>query len=99
MLDAVLQWLRPDQLAGHFHDTYRRALDNIAVCLDYGLHTFDASVGGLGGCPFAPGAQGNVATEAVIELLHRLGFSTGVDVEKLGQAAAFARSLRSEDAA
>lgn len=99
MLDAVLQRLQPDQLAGHFHDTYHRALNNIAVCLDYGLRTFDASVGGLGGCPFAPGARGNVATEELIELLHALGFSTGIDVEKLGRAAAFARSLRSEDAA
>jgi hydroxymethylglutaryl-CoA lyase len=99
MLEAVLQRLQPLQLAGHFHDTYHHALDNIAVCIDYGLRTFDASVGGLGGCPFAPGAKGNVATEDVIELLHGLGFSTGVDVGKLARVAAFARTLRSEAAA
>lgn len=97
MLDAVLQALGPTQLAGHFHDTRHRALDNIEVCLEHGLRTFDASVGGLGGCPYAPGAQGNVATEEVVALLHALGFSTGIDVEKLGQAAIFARTMRSEE--
>jgi hydroxymethylglutaryl-CoA lyase len=85
------------QLAGHFHDTCHRALDNIAVCLEHGLRTFDASVGGLGGCPFAPGAKGNVATEDVIARLRALGFSTGIDETKLEQAAAFARTLRSEE--
>lgn len=99
MLAAVLQIAQPDQLAGHFHDTYERALDNIAVCLEHGLRTFDASVGGLGGCPFAPGAQGNVATEDVTELLDGLGFSTGIDMVKLAQTAVFARTLRSEAAA
>ena len=97
MLDAVLVAVPARQLAGHFHDTRHRALDNIAVCLDYGLRTFDASVGGLGGCPVAPGARGNVASEEVIALLHTLGFSTGIDVEKLGRAARFARTLRSEE--
>ena len=97
MLDAVLVAVPARQLAGHFHDTRHRALDNIAVCLDYGLRTFDASVGGLGGCPFAPGARGNVATEDVVALLHTLGLSTGLDVEKLEQTAVFARTLRSEE--
>lgn len=99
MLDAALQALQPGQLAGHFHDTRHQALDNIEVCLDYGLRTFDASVGGLGGCPYAPGARGNVATEEVIAMLHRLGFSTGIDVGKLAQAAMFARTLHSEERA
>jgi hydroxymethylglutaryl-CoA lyase len=97
MLEAVLAAVPAPQLAGHFHDTRHRALDNIAVCLDYGLRTFDASVGGLGGCPYAPGAKGNVATEEVIALLRTLGFSTGIDEKKLEQAAAFARTLRSEE--
>lgn len=97
MLEAVLAVVPARHLAGHFHDTRHRALDNIAVCLDHGLRTFDAAVGGLGGCPFAPGAEGNVATEAVIARLRALGFSTGIDEQKLAHAAAFARTLRSEE--
>lgn len=97
MLEAVLTVVPAQQLAGHFHDTRHRALDNIAVCLDRGLRTFDTSVGGLGGCPFAPGTKGNVATEDVITRLRALGFSTGIDEQKLQQAAAFARTLRSEE--
>lgn len=97
MLEAVLAVVPARHLAGHFHDTRHRALDNIAVCLDRGLRTFDAAVGGLGGCPFAPGAEGNVATEAVIARLRALGFSTGIDEQKLAHAAAFARTLRSEE--
>lgn len=94
MLDAVLAIASATQLAGHFHDTSGRALDNIAVCLDLGLTTFDSSVGGLGGCPFAPGASGNVATEAVVEMLEGRGFKTGLDIPKLLVAARFARTLR-----
>lgn len=97
MLEAVLAVVPAQQLAGHFHDTRHCALDNIAVCLEHGLRTFDASVGGLGGCPFAPGAKGNVATEDVIARLRALGFSTGIDEQKLQQAAAFAMTLRSEE--
>ena len=93
MLDAVLKEVDADKLAGHFHDTNGQALANIEVALEHGLRVFDASVGGLGGCPYAPGAAGNVATEAVVELLEAKGFSTGVDREKLDAAAAFARSL------
>jgi hydroxymethylglutaryl-CoA lyase len=85
------------QLAGHFHDTRGRALDNIAVCLEHGLRTFDAAVGGLGGCPYAPGTKGNVATEAVLSLMTEKGFTTGVDRAKLEAAAEFARSLRTKD--
>jgi hydroxymethylglutaryl-CoA lyase len=64
---------------GHFHDTYGRAIANIGVCLDLGIRSFDASVAGIGGCPFAPGATGNVATEDVLALMERRGFGTGVD--------------------
>ncbi|QDL91326.1 hydroxymethylglutaryl-CoA lyase [Paroceanicella profunda] len=98
MLDAVLAVLPAERLAGHYHDTKGRALDNIRVSLERGLRVFDAAVGGLGGCPYAPGARGNVATEAVQGLMESLGFDTGLDVEGLERAAAFARSLRSEEA-
>ena len=95
MLDAVLAEVPSDMLAGHFHDTAGLALGNIEVALDKGVRIFDASVGGLGGCPYAPGAAGNVATESVARHLHALGFETGLDLEALDNAAAFARSLRS----
>lgn len=94
MLDAVLAVAPAAQFAGHFHDTRGRALDNIAVCLDRGITTLDASAGGLGGCPFAPGASGNVATEAVVTMLQDRGFETGLDLARLAVAASFARSLR-----
>jgi hydroxymethylglutaryl-CoA lyase len=94
MLDAVLAGVPAGSLAGHFHDTQGRALDNIAISLDRGVRVFDSSVGGLGGCPFAPGAEGNVATEAVAAMLEVAGFETGLDLDRLAQAAAFAQSLR-----
>ncbi len=94
MLDAVMQVVPAEALAGHFHDTGGRALDNIAVSLEAGLRSFDAAAGGLGGCPYAPGAPGNVATEAVVAMLHEAGYATGVDVEKLALAADMARGLR-----
>lgn len=94
MLDMVLGSVPASQLAGHYHDTGGRALDNIHVSLDRGLRTFDASAGGLGGCPYAPGAKGNVATEAVVELVESLGFQTGIDRQRLAEAALFARTLR-----
>jgi hydroxymethylglutaryl-CoA lyase len=71
------------QLALHFHDTYGTALANIVQGLNMGIRTFDSSVGGLGGCPYAPGASGNVATEDVVYLLHAMGFQTGVSLELL----------------
>ena len=95
MLDAVLSVLPTDKLAGHYHDTRGTALRNIATSLDKGLRIFDASVGGLGGCPYAPGAKGNVATEAVVAFLHSEGFATGLDPDRLAEAARFAQSLRS----
>lgn len=94
MLAAVLERIPANRLAGHFHDTSGRALENIAVALDRGLRVFDASAGGLGGCPYAPGAAGNVDTLAVNAFVTAKGFSTGLDVAKLEQAAAFARTLR-----
>lgn len=94
MLDAVLWVANPDQLAGHYHDTQARALANIEVSLEKGLRVFDAAVGGLGGCPYAPGAKGNVATEKVDALLRGLGFETGTDQGRLLAAAKFAQSLR-----
>lgn len=95
MLDAVLQRLPASKLAGHFHDTGGLALLNIDVALQAGLRVFDASIGGLGGCPYAPGAAGNVATEAVAAHLAGLGFETGLDLDALAAAAQFARTLRS----
>lgn len=94
MLEAVLAAVPAAKLAGHFHDTHGRALDNVSVCLDRGLRVFDSSTGGLGGCPFAPGAKGNVDTLAVARLLERRGFVTGLDESRLKTAAAFAQSLR-----
>src|SRR6202000_2819372 len=77
------------ETSGHFHDTYGQALSNIHECLQMGIHTFDASVSGLGGCPYAKGATGNVATEDVVYLLHGLGIKTGIDLDKLVDAGAF----------
>lgn len=94
MLDAVLARMPADKLAGHFHDTSGRALDNVAVCLERGLRVFDASIGGLGGCPFAPGAAGNVATEGLALMLEERGFETGLDRKRLAETAGFAKELR-----
>jgi hydroxymethylglutaryl-CoA lyase len=71
------------RLAGHFHDTYGQAVTNVYAALECGVATFDASVAGLGGCPYAKGATGNVATEDVLYLLDGLGVETGVDIDKL----------------
>jgi len=77
------------EVSGHFHDTYGQALANIYACLELGVHTFDASVAGLGGCPYAKGASGNVATEDVVFMLHGLGITTGIDLDALVDAGAF----------
>ncbi len=94
MLAEVLDVLPPERLAGHFHDTGGRALDNIEAALARGLRVFDAAVGGLGGCPYAPGAAGNVATEAVAERLSALGYHHGLDTRVIAKAAAMARAMR-----
>lgn len=83
VLLRCLQEARADQLAMHFHDTYGQALANILAGLQLGLSTIDASVAGLGGCPYAQGASGNVATEDVVFMLHGLGMETGVDLSRL----------------
>ena len=94
MLSAVKDVVPVDILAGHFHDTGGHALDNIDVSLDLGLRVFDAAVGGLGGCPYAPGAAGNVATEAVDAHLKARGFETNLDAKAIEQAAIMARAMR-----
>lgn len=86
LIDTVAQRVPRRQLAGHFHDTYGQAVANIYACLLEGVQVFDSSVAGLGGCPYAPGASGNVATEDVLYLLHGLGISTGVDLDRVVQA-------------
>jgi hydroxymethylglutaryl-CoA lyase len=83
MIDACATRVPLAKLAGHYHDTYGQALANIYASLESGLRTFDASVAGLGGCPYAAGASGNVATEDVVYLLHGMGYATGVDLAKL----------------
>ncbi len=83
LLRVLLARFNPDQLAVHCHDTYGQALSNILIALQHGIHTIDASVAGLGGCPYAPGASGNVATEDVIYMLHGMGIATGIDLELL----------------
>jgi hydroxymethylglutaryl-CoA lyase len=94
MLDAVCNTVPVASLAGHFHDTSGRALNNIEVAIEKGLRVFDAAIGGLGGCPFAPGAAGNVATEVVDAFARHHGFSTGLDHDVLAKAADLARSMR-----
>lgn len=83
MLNAVVGRLELSQLAVHFHDTYGQALANILASLQLGVAVVDSSVAGLGGCPYAPGAAGNVATEDVVYMLSGMGIETGVDLEKL----------------
>ena len=94
MLLAVRDVVPVGRLAGHYHDTGGRALDNIDASLALGVRVFDAAVGGLGGCPYAPGASGNVATEAVATHLARLGYETGLDLDVIAQAAEMARQMR-----
>ncbi|ADU13694.1 hydroxymethylglutaryl-CoA lyase [Asticcacaulis excentricus] len=89
LLEVVLKRVEATKLAVHFHDTWGQALANILVSLDYGIATIDASVGGLGGCPYAPGASGNVATEDVLYMLNGLSIETGVDLEKVIDTAWF----------
>ena len=83
MIEACAKRVPLDKLAGHYHDTYGQALANIYASLEMGVGTFDASVAGLGGCPYAAGASGNVATEDVVYMLNGLGMRTGVDLERL----------------
>jgi hydroxymethylglutaryl-CoA lyase len=88
-MEAALAVYPLAEVSGHFHDTYGQALANIYACLQMGISTFDTSVAGLGGCPYAKGATGNVATEDVVYLLHGLGIETGIDLDRLVDAGAF----------
>jgi len=88
-LERALKHYPLAQVSGHFHDTFGQALANIYACLELGVHTFDASVAGLGGCPYAKGATGNVATEDVVFMLNGLGIATGIDIDALVDAGAF----------
>jgi len=88
---TVLRSIPLDQLALHFHDTSGMALSNVAVALDHGVTIFDSAAGGLGGCPFAPGAPGNLATEHLVGFLNELGLHTGVDLESIASAVALLR--------
>ena len=89
LLTELLKTIPPQKLAMHMHNTYGRAIDNIKQSLAMGISTIDSSVAGLGGCPYAEGASGNVATEKVIRLLDELNIAHGVDLQKLSQASQF----------
>ncbi|WP_096225338.1 hydroxymethylglutaryl-CoA lyase [Geobacillus sp. FJAT-46040] len=91
VLAIVLRRFPADRIAMHFHDTRGTALANILVSMEMGITTFDSSLGGLGGCPYAPGASGNVATDDLVYMLHGMGIETGIDVEQLTKAALFIR--------
>jgi hydroxymethylglutaryl-CoA lyase len=86
LLDRLLAGIAPERVAVHFHDTYGRGVENVLTSWSYGIRIFDASCGGIGGCPFAPGATGNVATESVVKALENKGETVGVDLAKLSQA-------------
>jgi hydroxymethylglutaryl-CoA lyase len=88
-MERALKHFPVEEVSGHFHDTYGQALANIYACLEMGVHVFDASVAGLGGCPYAKGATGNVATEDVVFLLNGLGIQTGVNLDALASAGAW----------
>jgi hydroxymethylglutaryl-CoA lyase len=97
LLDVLIPDLSPEKLTGHFHDTFGRAIENVAVALEYGLRSFDSSAAGLGGCPFAPGAAGNLATETLVRFLHSSGYQTGIDAEKIARAGARIRTVLKGD--
>lgn len=92
-MEAALKVYALENVSGHFHDTYGQALVNIYACLQLGISSFDASVAGLGGCPYARGATGNVATEDVVYMLHGLGIETGIDLNLLVEAGAYISSV------
>ncbi len=92
-LERALKHYPLAEVSGHFHDTYGQALANILACLELGIHTFDTSIAGLGGCPYAKGATGNVATEDVVYMLHGLDISTGLNLDALVDAGAYISSV------
>ncbi len=93
ILQMMLAEVPSEKLAMHMHDTRGTALANVIVGLEMGIRTFDASVGGLGGCPYAPGAAGNIATEDLVYMLHGMGIATGIDLERLVEAGKAAESI------
>ena len=88
-IEATLQHFGIDQISGHFHDTYGQALSNTLAALQMGVWNFQSSIAGLGGCPYAKGATGNVSTEDVVYMLHGMGIATGIDLDKLVDAGVF----------
>ncbi|WP_141452483.1 hydroxymethylglutaryl-CoA lyase [Pseudoxanthomonas sp. z9] len=93
MLQAVASLVPLSSLAVHFHDTYGQALANILACLEEGVRVVDAAVSGTGGCPYAKGASGNVASEDVVYMLHGMGIATGVDLDRLGETGRWLAAL------
>jgi hydroxymethylglutaryl-CoA lyase len=93
ILQLMLSEIPPGQLALHMHDTRGQALANVLVGLAAGIRTIDAAIAGLGGCPYAPGASGNLATEDVVYMLHHMGIATGIDLEKLWEAGRVAEAI------
>lgn len=88
-MEAALQYYSIDAVSGHFHDTYGQALANTLAAMELGVWNFQSSIAGLGGCPYAKGATGNVATEDLVYMLHGMGIATGIDLDKLIDAGAF----------
>jgi hydroxymethylglutaryl-CoA lyase len=97
MLRAVAGEVPIDALAVHFHDTYGQALSNILACLEEGVAVVDSSVSGTGGCPYAKGASGNVASEDVVYMLHGLGIATGIDLDALAATGRWLAGLLGRD--
>ena len=99
VMERAIKEFRAESLAGHFHDTYGQALANIYASMELGIEIFHSSVSGLGGCPYAKGATGNVATEDVIYMMNGLGIETGVDLDKVVDAGQFISSFLGRKAA
>jgi hydroxymethylglutaryl-CoA lyase len=93
VLERFLDALPAEKLAMHMHDTRGQALANVLVGIELGIRTFDAAIGGLGGCPYAPGASGNLATEDLVYMLDGMGIATGIDLQKLWEAGRLAEAL------
>jgi hydroxymethylglutaryl-CoA lyase len=93
VLDELLKEVPSKQIALHFHDTRGMALANVYASLEYGITTFDSSAGGIGGCPYAPGAAGNLATEDAVFMFHGMGVETGINLDRLVEAGELAQQL------
>lgn len=93
VIETIAQRVPLEKIALHMHDTWGRALANCLVGLEMGVRTFDASIGGLGGCPYAPGASGNLATEDLVAMIHEMGYQTGIDWDQLIEAGKRAQTL------